>query len=422
MRWSESAIGKVCESVSKYGLLPGMQSALARWALGHSQVPLDVMGDCGWILAPDRPATLRPPTSGPLNINWLTTDIIGASGGLLNMLRAVHQLELWGHKQRIYTVGKSRLSGVEASHWVHRHYFPTNVPIEPFVGTVANSDALVATHWSTAYRARTLSNTAKKFYFVQDMEPLFYPSGSFCEFVKQTYRWGFHGLTLGPWIAQVLRDEFRMACTPFGFSYDREAYCAEGPQYFGDKKRRVLFYARPRTERRGFELGVLALSVVARRMPDVEFVLVGFPPRSIKLPFRAILPGILSPLELASLYRSCTLALVLSHTNLSMLPLELMACGCAVVSNTGPNVEWLLREQTTQLSEPHPEMLANAIVELLENDSLREKKAAAGREMAKATDWASEIRIIEAAFYEELGVSAVKSTGDAAIALHIGRQ
>jgi glycosyltransferase involved in cell wall biosynthesis len=405
MRWRESAIGKVCGSISKYGFRPGVQDALARWARGHSQVPQDVMGDYAWILAPDHPATLPPPARGPLTINWLIPDIIEASGGLLNLLRAVYHLELWGHKQRIYTVGKSELAGSEATAWVRKHYFPINAPIEVFTGMVPDSDALVASHWSTAYAARTVGNTGKKFYFVQDVEFMFYPAGSFCEFVKQTYCWGFHGITLGPWIAQALRDEFGMSCTPFGFSYDREVYSPQGPRHFPDKKRRVLFYARPRTERRGFELGVLALSLVAKRIPDAEFVLVGFPPRSIRLPFRAVLPGILSPLELASLYRSSNLALVLSHTNPSMLPLELMACDCAVVSNTGPNVEWLLTDQTTQLADANPEALANAIVELLENDSLRAQKVAAGRALAEATDWISEIRTIESAFYQGLKVS-----------------
>jgi len=110
-------------------------------------------------------------------------------------------------------------------------------------------------------------------------------------------------------------------------------------------KKRVLFYARPETERRGFELGVLALSLVAKKRPEVEFVLAGFKNRSVDLPFPAILPGVLALAELGALYRSCDVALVLSHTNLSLLPLEVMACGCAVVSNEGPNTEWLLTKE-----------------------------------------------------------------------------
>ncbi len=139
-------------------------------------------------------------------------------------------------------------------------------------------------------------------------------------------------------------------------------------------------------------------------MPDTEFVLVGFPPQSIRLPFPALLPGVLEPTELPALYRSCAVALVLSHTNLSMLPLELMACGCAVVSNSGPNVEWLLTDQTAQIASLAPEALADSILALLENEQLRARKVAAGLSFAESTDWSTEIKKIESIFYRILNV------------------
>lgn len=402
----KSTWGKVRTSIAKYGLRDGVQDAVARWGQGRLTVPTDVLGDYGWILNKESPAARQPPISGPLVINWLTTNVIEGSGGLLGLFRAIYHLEQWGHKNRVYMVGTNTNSAERATEVARQSYFPIKAQVEPFQGQVPDSDALVATHWTTAYAARALGNTAAKFYFVQDVEPLFFPAGSLCELVKQTYRWGFSGITLGPWIADVLQHDFGMSCTSFGFSYDRETYSSDGERYFPDKRQRVLFYARPRTERRGFEMGVLALSVVAQRLPDTEFVLVGFPPRAIHLPFRAMLPGVLSPAHLAALYRSCSLALVLSYTNLSLLPLELMACDCPVVSNTGPNVEWLLTNQNAQLADSSPEALADAIVALLQNDSLRAKKIAAGRTLAASTDWISEIRTIESALYRGLGMQS----------------
>src|SRR5260370_11094264 len=117
----------------------------------------------------------------------------------------------------------------------------------------------------------------------------------------------------------MLRRDFGMDSTTFGFSYDRGAYASSAEHMLPSVKKRVLFYARPHTERRGFELGALALSLVAKKLPAVEFVLVGFPAQSIQLPFPAILPGVLPLSELGALYRSCDVALVLSHTNLSLL-------------------------------------------------------------------------------------------------------
>jgi glycosyltransferase involved in cell wall biosynthesis len=90
-------------------------------------------------------------------------------------------------------------------------------------------------------------------------------------------------------------------------------------------------------------------------------------------------------------------ALVLSHTNLSLLPLELMACGCALVSNEGPNTEWLLTDQIASLVKADPRSIGNAIIELLEVDSLRLQKIEAGLAFAQSTDWTKELKAIESA-------------------------
>jgi glycosyltransferase involved in cell wall biosynthesis len=401
LTFGRSTLGKVWASVSSYGLRAGLGYAGARWAQGRLSVPYDVARDYAWILNQDNPARLLAPKTGPLKINWLIPGLVGGSGGQLNIFRTINYLEQWGHKNRVYAVAKNTAVGAEARRLLRDFYFPIKAPIEILGGDVDNSDALVATEWTTAYAARALSNTAGKFYFVQDLEDRFYPDGSIAEFARETYRWHFHGLTLGYWIAKVLQDEFGMPCSPFGFSFDRGIYSWDG-QKRGGRQNRVLFYARPASERRGFELGILALSLVAKQRPDVEFVLVGFRERSMRIPFRAVFPGVLRPSELANLYRSCEVALVLSHTNLSMLPLELMACGCAVVSNRGSNVEWLLTDEIAQLANSTPESLAEAILGFLNNEELRSRKVAAALAFAERTDWASETRLVEMGLFQGL--------------------
>ena len=400
-----SRFGRLCTLISKYGVSAGLQNAVAQWARSRLSTPHDVVGEYGWILSEDRPAELPPPKHGPLRINWIVPSVAKGSGGLANIFRAIYHLEQWGHTNRVYTIGKWATGGKGIRDFVRTSYFPIEASIETFSDQIADSDALVATNWMTAYAVRSAGNTARKFYFVQDLEHLFHAQGSFAEFAKATYRWGFQGITLGNWNAEVLESEFGMPCAPFGFSYDKEIYSCKGDLRRSGRGNRVLFYARPNTERRGFELGVLALSLVAKKRPDIEFVLVGFPPRRIRFPFSSILPGVVSPAELAAWYRKCDAALVLSHTNLSMLPLELMACGCAVVSNTGRNVEWLLDEEVSQLAQPDPQSLAAAMLQLLEDERLRVKKVSAGRAFAEQTDWVSEIRKIEAAFYQGLNRS-----------------
>ncbi|HLW53826.1 MAG TPA: glycosyltransferase family 4 protein [Candidatus Angelobacter sp.] len=401
-----NSLRKVWRSISKYGVRAGIQDALARWLKSQPGVQGNVLEHYGFLLRGNQPEALPGVGSGPLKINWLVPTINDkGSGGLSNIFRAIQQLEGWGHQQRVYVFGATR-NDDRLREFVHQHYAPISSEIVQFQGQVEDSDALVATAWNTAYIARGLGNTVRKFYFVQDLEHLFYAPGSLHLFARQTYTWGFYGITLGQWIADVLGAEFGMECSAFGFSHDHDVYRPVGSRIVPRGRQRVLFYARPSTERRGFELGMLALSLVAHKRPNTEFVLIGFDPPAIDLPFPATLPGVLSPAELANLYQQCDVALVLSHTNLSLLPLELMASGCPVVSNSGPNVEWLLTHESAQLVDATPKALAEGVLALLGDETLRLKKVEAGLAIARKADWVSAVRMIESAFYRGLGISS----------------
>jgi glycosyltransferase involved in cell wall biosynthesis len=224
-------------------------------------------------------------------------------------------------------------------------------------------------------------------YFVQDFEPYFFAPGSQYAFAEQTYRWGFHGITAGRWLAHKLQVEYGMPADWIGFSYDRDLYRPLGKARSGQD---VFFYARRNTHRRGFELGLLVLADVARRLPKTRFLLAGDDQLNAHIPFRHKCFGSLPLSRLAQLYSRCDAALVLSFTNLSLLPLELMACGCPVVSNTGPNVEWLLNAENCVLAEPSVESLSDALVGLLTDAGRRHELSQKGLRFARHTDWAEE--------------------------------
>ena len=61
------------------------------------------------------------------------------------------------------------------------------------------SDAVFATGWETAYPVFNDAGDARKCYFVQDFEPLFYPVGSEYVLAENTYRFNFFGITAGKW-------------------------------------------------------------------------------------------------------------------------------------------------------------------------------------------------------------------------------
>jgi glycosyltransferase involved in cell wall biosynthesis len=174
-----------------------------------------------------------------------------------------------------------------------------------------------------------------------------------------------------------------------GCSFDRRIYFPDGRNTSRPHKK-IFFYARPATERRAFEIGVLVLAEVKKRMEDVEIVLAGAALDSYTLPFEYTSKGIVHPDLLGALYRDCDLALVLSFTNLSLAPLELMACGVPVISNRGQNTEWLLSDACCCLVRPRIAEITEAICRLLENDKERIALRTAGLRKAQSTSWDEE--------------------------------
>ena len=85
------------------------------------------------------------------------------------------------------------------------------------------------------------------------------------------------------------------------------------------------------TERRAFEIGVLTLAKFHQIHPDYNIVFFGWDVSDYDIPFPYENRGIVSPVELSSIYHDSQACLVLSLTNASLLPLELLAAGCVPV-------------------------------------------------------------------------------------------
>src|SRR5207253_3960491 len=100
---------------------------------------------------------------------------------------------------------------------------------------------------------------------------------------------------------------------------------------------RVLFFARPGMRRRGFEFGMDALALVKESNPDVRVELFGASAAELgPVPFEHENLGVLGPERLAEAMNAAHVAVSLSLTNISNVPFEGMACGCAVVEADVP--------------------------------------------------------------------------------------
>ncbi|MFZ5917786.1 MAG: glycosyltransferase [Chloroflexota bacterium] len=362
------------------------------------------------VLLPSEPAQATPPApvtepapsiqaaGVPLVINWLVGESIKGSGGHMDIFRTVNFLADFGHQQNVYFVphahwGDKGDAEVEAA--VRDDFFALKANVYRWNGQVQDADLTVATFWTTAYMAADVPNGGQKVYFVQDYEPYFHPMGTQHLLADQSYRLPFKFITLGRWLTNLIRGKYGGDADYFDLALDHDLYYPR-PLQRPSSAPRVAFYARPRTPRRAFEMGLEALSLVYHQVPQVQLLFYGADELDTYVPFPHTNLGILPPEELANLFSTCDVGLVLSTTNCSLIPLEMMACRCAVVDLNLETVEGVVtHEETGLLADPNPRAIAAAVVRLLQDRGLRQRLVENAYRQVQTLSWEKSTRQIE---------------------------
>jgi hypothetical protein len=323
-----------------------------------------------------------------LTVGWIMSPPGANSGGHQNIFRFLKFLEDAGHEVRIYlysAIDPHTPAEVRALVAGSSSYAKLRASIEyyPETGLPADVDALFATSWETAYRSYRDPSRARRFYFVQDFEPLFYPMGSEAVLAENTYRFGFLGITAGHWLAEKLSRDYGMKTAAFDFGSDGSHYSLVNR----GARSSVFFYARPETPRRGFELGVMALDLFARDRPGHTIITAGQDLRRLSIPFAYENLGNVQVSRLNEVYNRSAAALVMSLSNLSLLPLELLAAGVIPVVNDGENNRLVSDNPFIEYTPPIPRALADRLISIVDRTDLAAHAAEAAASVGPA-DWA----------------------------------
>lgn len=312
----------------------------------------------------------------------------------MTLFRFIKYLEEAGHTNRIYLHLPGNRGNIDEVRAIMGDSFPKLKAEMQWLRDdtdMSPADGIFATSWETAYPIYNDRTNAKRFYFVQDFEPYFYPVGSLSVLAENTYKFGFFGITAGGWLAKKLRSDYGMQTEHFNFGSDKDTYRFENRH---DRKE-IVFYARPYTERRGFEMGIMALDLFHKKHPEYTINFFGYDVSNYNLPFPYNNLEILEHNQINELYNRCAAGLVMSLTNMSLLPLELLGCGTIPVVNDGENNRLVSSNKYIRYCPNDPISLANALSDIVTRDDLPKYSA-------KAAD------SVEGVGWEESGKKFVK--------------
>lgn len=310
-----------------------------------------------------------------MDIAFIIPNIIKGGGGARNIFRAAKHLKTKGHKVTFYC--KSNQDVAELKENVSKWFYDLgDCEFIHYSGELERHDVAIATFYETAFSLKyNIDKIKVPFYLVQDYEPLFYPMSTQYVMAESTYRFGFMHICSGLWCKTFLETKFGAWAEYFQFPVDKNVYYSLNNVKRDDKT--IIFFAKPEMPRRCYELGISALRKLNKKRPDIKIVLYGSNNlNEAKIPFEAECLGLLPTIEdLANLYRTATLGLVFSTTNPSLVPYEMMLCGCPVCDI---DFDFALKKygdssDNVFLLDIETEKMSDQLIKIIDNPKERER-------------------------------------------------
>jgi len=224
---------------------------------------------------------------------------------------------------------------------------------------------------------------------------VFHPAGTLYALAEESYKLGLYGICNTVSMGRFYREDYGGVGSHFVPAVDTEVFHSRGrPVRDPDDPIRLFLYARPGHWRNCWELVSLALdelkAAYGRRLTVVT---AGSWARPEDLGRGIEHLGLLDYRATGDLYRSCDIGISLTVSpHPSYLPLELMACGAAVVAFDLPPGYWILDDGVDCLLSRRtvPSLVSN-VGRLIDDDALRGRLQRGGLERIARhhSDWDS---------------------------------
>ncbi len=347
---------------------------------------LEVARDGAVPLAADAPPL---GSGGRLRIAVVVPQFRRGSGGHSTIMHLLRSLAARGHACSVWiedTDGTHAGQAPEEVERLFRDWFgAAATDVHATFDAWRGADVVLATGWQTVHRVLRLGGARVRGYLVQDHEPEFFGTSAERAWAEETYALGLPCAAASPWLAGLLRERYGARAGAFDLGVDHAVY-APRPE-IARRRNTVAFYARAVTARRAVPLGLLALRELVARRPGTRVVLFG-EAREIAAGFDCEQRGVLDGDALAALYAEATVGMVLSMTNPSLVPTEMLACGLPVVDlASDAMLATFGADGPIALAPFDPIALAEALAALLDDEHDRARRAAAGLALAGERTW-----------------------------------
>jgi glycosyltransferase involved in cell wall biosynthesis len=317
------------------------------------------------------------------SIAWLLPDFNNAFfGGINTILRFASFLKEKGIKNYFVIVNDSDHNTIKN---LISNAFPNLIDDEVIilqifkdVNKIPRVDAVICTLWTTAYYALKFNKTKRKFYFIQDYEPQFYPAGSTMGQVEATYRFGFYGIANTDSLKQIYSKQYNGIAEYFDPALDNDVFYPPKNERSNQNIITIFTYGRPDHPRNGFEIAMNVCKKLKENYRNkIRIVSAGakWDPKDVGLEGVIENLGILDYRETGEVFRKADIGLVMMYTkHPSYIPLELMGCKCLVVSNYNSATTWLLKDkENCLLADPSVTSFYEKLCIAIDNETLRNK-------------------------------------------------
>lgn len=265
-------------------------------------------------------------------IAFIIPDMVAFSGGETSILRLGTYLHELGHD--VYYIPYKDLNKEKLEK-------NAEINLPNYKGSFMEKEALntskfdigICTYWLSAYHLMAHQNNFDyKMYFIQDFEPYFYSVGDSYYLSLNTYKMGFHMVSLGEWNKKQIENLTTEKADYIDFPVEISEYNLENRKISIKDEIQIAVYIKTDEKRAPLFL-IEQIVYLKKKLESIGYkVVLNIFGMDVSIKIDGVNNlGLLKGHELRELYKKSHFGLVASLTNISLINYEMLMSGLPVI-------------------------------------------------------------------------------------------